>query len=49
MKQLKPQHVLLFLLGVMLVLAPVVYFMPDDGVKVAGTELSFMRIVVLRQ
>ncbi|MFK7784625.1 MAG: hypothetical protein AB8B56_05910 [Crocinitomicaceae bacterium] len=42
MKQLKPQHVLLFLLGVMLVLAPVVYFMPEDGVKVAGTEVNFM-------
>ncbi|MDG1333574.1 MAG: hypothetical protein P8P74_14655 [Crocinitomicaceae bacterium] len=42
MKELKPQHVLFFLLGLMLVLSPVVYFMPEDGVKVGRAEFDFM-------
>lgn len=42
MKELKPYHVLFFLLGVLLLLTPVVYFMPDDGVNIGGVKIKFM-------
>ncbi|PHR32434.1 MAG: hypothetical protein COA38_06610 [Fluviicola sp.] len=42
MKELKPYHVLFFVLGVMLVLSPVVYFMPEEGVNIGGATINFM-------
>lgn len=42
MKELKPYHVLFFLLGIMLILSPVVYFMPEEGFSVGGTTIKFM-------
>lgn len=42
MKELKPQHVLLFLLGVLLVLAPVMYFVPEGGWNFGGVNVNYM-------
>lgn len=42
MKELKPQHVLFFLLGVMLLLAPIVYFVPEGGFDLWGTKINYM-------
>ncbi|NVK66821.1 MAG: hypothetical protein HWE22_19670 [Flavobacteriales bacterium] len=42
MKELKPQHVLLFLLGVLLVLAPVMYFVPEGGWNIGGVKVKYM-------
>ncbi len=42
MKELKPHRVLFFVLGVMLVLSPVVYFMPEEGVDIGGVTTNFM-------
>lgn len=42
MKVFKPHHVLLFLLSVMLVLAPLVWFSPADGWDLGGFRLRFL-------
>ncbi len=41
-KQLKPYHVLLFLLGVLLILGTVAFFTPQLGYKIGGTTFNFM-------
>ena len=42
MKALKPTHVLLFVFGVLLLLAPLVIFIPEGGWKIFGYKLQFM-------
>ena len=42
MKEMKPQHVLFYILAVMLVLSPLVYFMPEAGFNLGGTPINFM-------
>ena len=42
MKELKPVHVLLFVVGVMAILAPLVYFTPEEGWNLWGTKVNFM-------
>ena len=42
MKVFKPHHVLFFLLSVMLLLAPVVWFSPSDGWDLNGFRLRFL-------
>ena len=42
MRELKTYHVLLFILAVMLVLAPVVYFAPEEGYDLGVTKIHFL-------
>lgn len=42
LKVLKPIHVLLFTLGVLLILAPIVIFIPEDGWNIFGYKMQFM-------
>lgn len=40
--RLKPEHVLFFLLGVLLLLAPVMYFVPEGGWNLWGVNVNYM-------
>ncbi len=42
MKEIKPFQVLLFTVGIVLLLSPLVYFIPEDGWKINGVSLNFM-------
>lgn len=42
MKNIKPYQVTLYVLGVLILLAPIVYFVPEDGWKIAGSPVKFL-------
>lgn len=42
LKEIKPYHVLLFTAGVLLILAPIVWFIPEDGWNVNGAKIRFL-------
>lgn len=42
MKELKPYHVLIFVFGTLLLLAPVVFFIPKSGWKIGGVDVHFL-------
>ncbi|MFT5777553.1 MAG: hypothetical protein ACI837_000489 [Crocinitomicaceae bacterium] len=42
MKEIPPYKIALYVLGILAILSPIVYFMPDDGVKIAGVDVNFL-------
>lgn len=42
MKEIQPYKVLLFLAGVLIILSPLVYFVPDDGFQIGGVKANFL-------
>jgi lysophospholipase L1-like esterase len=40
--EIKPYQVLLFIFAVMLILSPIVYFSPEEGYDIGGTEINFL-------
>ena len=42
MKEIKPYQVTLYVLGILILLAPIVYFVPEDGWKIAGNPVKFL-------
>ena len=42
MKEIKPYQVTLYILGILILLSPIVYFIPEDGWKIAGNPIKFL-------
>jgi len=42
LKDIKPYQVTLYVLGILLLLTPIVYFIPEDGWKIAGNPIKFL-------
>lgn len=42
MKEIKPFHVLFFVAGTLLILAPIVFFVPKDGWDIGGVKFRFL-------
>lgn len=44
MKEIKPYKVVLYVAGVLLLLAPVVFFVPEDGFDLGGPKINFLSL-----
>ena len=42
MKEIKPYQVTLYILGILILLTPIVCFIPEDGWKIAGNPIKFL-------